>query len=552
VANIKLYLLVLGLTTLSMNSCKATNTSRLQTLDNVGVNSPVFEACSGNGQTHRLANLDTEPHLLRALAAVPMSVQKGFFEDLGGRIRVTQSQECGNTSSRSDDIIGCWKRLPDQRNSVEIVIQRTNHTKEQYALVRTFGFVYGDILLTRVIPKNISESVKISSGGSPSLKEFKNHLASTFLGELFARTNKSNIKELITTLESFRIPDAVTKEKEFASRWRKFSNLPQSTQEAFSSRIFAEAFHSQYCTSESLERACELFPDTMVSFEPYAQDMAAANDKQVRKCSSRNSVKASATHREWLALNKNSLDQRRARGADTGSYVNSRIAGAVLKRTEHMNVSENSGAKFNLDGDFLSQIMGLLSGGLSDGGGGGGFSGILSQLLGGLGGGGGGGGLGGLLGNLGLDDSLDNGDNDLGGDDLGPFTPGGNDVTPAPNGNDTPLPAGGNTTAEEQAAIDATNQYRQSQGKPALQVDQRMVADCRIQAQLQAQQGGLTHWLHPAGVARAENIAYGSNSGKYTVMEQWVKSPGHHANIMGGHSFIGVGNSGNQWCQRFR
>jgi uncharacterized protein YkwD len=53
-------------------------------------------------------------------------------------------------------------------------------------------------------------------------------------------------------------------------------------------------------------------------------------------------------------------------------------------------------------------------------------------------------------------------------------------------------------------------------------------------------------------VARAENIAYGSKSGEYTVMEQWVKSPGHHANIMGNHRFIGIGSFGNQWCQRFR
>jgi uncharacterized protein YkwD len=118
-----------------------------------------------------------------------------------------------------------------------------------------------------------------------------------------------------------------------------------------------------------------------------------------------------------------------------------------------------------------------------------------------------------------------------------------------------PLPdagGGGIASAEEQAGMDATNRYRQSRGKSVLQVDPQMVQDCRKQAQMQAQKGGLTHWLYPAGVARAENIAYGSKSGEYTVMQQWVKSPGHHANIMSNHRFIGIGNFGNQWCQRFR
>lgn len=209
----------------------------------------------------------------------------------------------------------------------------------------------------------------------------------------------------------------------------------------------------------------------------------------------------------------------------------------------------------SLNTDIVQQLLGLVTGGLSGGGdAGGGLGGILGQLFGGLGGGGGIGGLGdlgGLLGNLGLDGLLNN-DSDFSGNLDGNDTP---DVTPQPiviPNNNTPLPTGGQATAEEQAGIDATNRYRQSKGKSVLQIDQQMIEDCRKQAQMQAQRGGLTHWLHPAGVARAENIAYGSKSGEYTVMQQWVKSPGHHANIMGNHRFIGIGSYGNQWCQRFR
>ena len=300
---------------------------------------------------------------------------------------------------------------------------------------------------------------------------------------------------------------------------------------------------------------------TLQSFKPYADDVAGESDTNKIECRPSVAQTASATHLEWHRQNQDKISQRDARGADKGAYVTAKISEAARQRLPVSKAdtfdSISSQSTFSLNSDLLQQIMGLLTGGLSGGGGGagGGLTGFLGQLFGGLGGGDGGGGidnLGGLLGNLGLSDLMDGGgggSDDLGGNNLP-------DVNPQPdnisNNNNTPFPSGGNATAEEQAGIDATNRYRQSQGKSVLQIDQQMIEDCRKQAQLQAQKGGLTHWLHPAGVARAENIAYGSKSGEYTVMQQWVKSPGHHANIMGNHRFIAVGNFGNQWCQRFR
>ena len=545
----------------SLSSCrKPIETSRLQTLENIGSRNFIFEACSGSNQIHRKASLGNEQHLKEALAAVPFSIQSQFFDDLGGLIRIGSAADCATSSSRVDDSLGCWRRLPDKNRSIEIVVVRRDKTKEQYALVRTFGFVYVDILINRVLPPSINEPVKISQGPGQGLSSYKTSLASTFLGELLQKTAISDRRGVIQTLSELGISESISEERDFQKRLSQFSKLSSPIREAFASRVFAEAFHSQFCTKQSAERACKLFPQTMESFRPYVDDITKSGKEDTLACIANSEIKASSSHIEWNTLNEYSLSQRRARGLDRGAVSNAKIAEAVRQRYEKFSLA-NDDSSLGLTSDLLQKLMNLVSGGLSSGGGGG-LGGVLETLLGGLGGGGGGGSLGdlsGLLGTLGLSDLLSNGGDipiDIpGGDNPSPNIP---TPTPIPGNNTnppsdpTPLPSGGNASAEEQAAMDATNRYRQSQGKSVLQIDQQMVDDCRKQAKLQADRGGLTHWLHPAGVARAENIAYGSKSGEYTVMQQWVKSPGHHANIMGNHRYIGVGNFGNQWCQRFR
>lgn len=554
----------LAISVIGLSSCrKPPEMSKLKTLENIGLRTPIFEPCTGNHQIHPSASLDQEPHLKAALAAVPFTVQKGFFDDLGGRIRIGKSSDCRPPSSRADDALGCWRRLPDKNQSLELIVVRSDKVKEQYTLVRTFGFIYGDILLNRVVPTNLSDPIKISEGPAGTLADYKSNLASTFLGELMKATTAKDKKEVTQLLSELGIPESTTGELDFQKRWSRFSSLPRQNREAFASRVFAEAFHSQFCTKQSAARACKLFPQTMESFKPYADDVSRDKGMGALTCQANSEPKASASHIEWHSLHSHTLSQRARLSLDRGSYVNSMIAQAANQRVEIFSINEEKDS-FHLTSDIVNKLMGMLSGGLSSGGSG--LGGILGQLLGSLGGGGGGeslGDLGSLMGSLGLSDLFSDGGGglkDLLGDNTGPKIPTPN-PTPSPNilpgnvnppDNSTPLPSGGNASTEEQAAMDATNRYRQSQGKSVLQIDQQMVEDCRKQAQMQAQRGGLQHWLHPAGVARAENIAYGSKSGEYTVMQQWVKSPGHHANIMSNHRFIGVGNFGNQWCQRFR
>ena len=543
----------------------AGQTATTKTLDNIGSSSISFDQCSGKSPVHKRAALDQEPHLKAALASVPIAVQNGFFDDLGGKIRITtDASECSQTSNRADDILSCWQRLPDPRQSVEIILKRSSKTKEQYALVRAFGFVYGDILLNRVIPKDLTAPVKISDGPQGDLKDYKSHMASVFIGELKRSVPEKNLTELQSTLSNLGIPSSVITEDDFQKRWQIFSSLPESVKNKFASRVFAEAFHSQFCSIKTAERACSKYPGTMESFRPYAQDLTSETKEGFHRCSEANKNAASASRIEWNQLNRAAIAERKSKGFDTGAYVNSRIAETIRAKTGRQN-REQIDSEFSLGGDILQQLLGLITGGISGGGDGGGLGGLLSQLLGSLGGGGGGGGgLGDILGSLGLGDLFGGSMNNIGGADNSLLQP---DTKPTPQNSGgsgssqlsgvgaAPLPdssGGGVASAEEQAGMDATNRYRQSKGKSVLQVDPQMVQDCRKQAQMQAQKGGLTHWLYPAGVARAENIAYGSKSGEYTVMQQWVKSPGHHANIMSNHRFIGIGNVGNQWCQRFR
>lgn len=50
--------------------------------------------------------------------------------------------------------------------------------------------------------------------------------------------------------------------------------------------------------------------------------------------------------------------------------------------------------------------------------------------------------------------------------------------------------------------------------------------------------------------AHSENIAYGSRS-PVSTNSQWFHSPGHHKNMLGSHSKIGLGRSASHWTQLF-
>ncbi len=550
-------LVIVAILALSVTRCKdSQENSSLRTLDNIASENPFFDACAGTGQIHGKADLGAYPHLKAALAAVPLPVQIGFFDDLGGKIRIVTDatlRDCAINNDRVDEGLSCWRRLPNRNESIEIIIRKTSREKEQYALVRAFGFVYGDILLNRVIPGDTQAPVTLGERPTGHLRDYKAHLASIFLGDLLTITPPVKVQETIATLVKFGLTKNVVRESDFQKRWVLFSNLPEAVQDRFASRVFAEAFQSQFCTKASADRACKLFGNTMRSFAPYAQDItspawltAHACTKEDRTVSlAASSSQASSARVEWFSQHGSEVARRRAQGLEAGSLVNAKIAEFARREQDQFNLT-NPGETLSLNGDFLSMIQSLLTGGLSSGGGGGGLGGILSQILGTLGGGAGGssGGLSGILSSLGLGSS--------GGSTLG--SGGTSSIPPTSGGSNTPLPSssGGSASTEERAAIDSTNRYRQSQGKEPLQVDEQMIIDCRKQAQMQADRGGLQHWLYPAGVATGENIAYGSNSGESTVMDQWVKSPPHHANIMSNYRYIGIGNVGNQWCQRFR
>lgn len=437
-------------------SCKMPNeASRLRTLDNIGLSAPVFEACEGANKVHPKAGLSSEPHLLKALAAVPMSVQNGFFDDLGGRIRISSPSECSSQSSREDDVLGCWKRSSDPKQSVEIIVTRSSKTKEQYSLVRTFGFVYGDILLHRAIPKSNLSPVKITASQLGSLEDFKAQMASTFLGELAQSIPPSGKTQLNSTLSKMGISSSVISEKDAAKRWVKFRKLPTKVKNEFSSRVFAEAFHSQFCVPNSVQSACKNFPETMEQFRPYAIDVTSQSGERFISCPQRKTLTSSASHLEFNTLYQDSITKRRNHGADNGAFVNAKIAEKASQRlastTAKTGVKSNK-AGFQLTGGLLENLLGMITGGLSIGGGDGGVGGLLSQILGGIGGGGGGGGgiFGSLLSMLGLDSLFfdDEGDDFIdnnGGDDFSDN----NDDDFNDNGGDNFIDNGGNNGEED-------------------------------------------------------------------------------------------------------
>ena len=99
-------------------------------------------------------------------------------------------------------------------------------------------------------------------------------------------------------------------------------------------------------------------------------------------------------------------------------------------------------------------------------------------------------------------------------------------------------------------------------GLPALQRDARLDRAAQLHAENMARQQKMAHVLDGRGVGArvcdqgvcrigvAENIAAGQRS-TGDVMQAWMTSPGHRANIKGRYSRIGVGYSKGFWCVVF-
>ena len=109
-------------------------------------------------------------------------------------------------------------------------------------------------------------------------------------------------------------------------------------------------------------------------------------------------------------------------------------------------------------------------------------------------------------------------------------------------------------TATLQADINRlTNAQRTAKGCPAVKVDARLVTAARNHSTYMARTGTFSHTgsgrssfsarVKAAGYARpaSENIAWGQRSGA-AVVDAWMKSPGHRANILNCQArTVGVG-----------
>ena len=106
----------------------------------------------------------------------------------------------------------------------------------------------------------------------------------------------------------------------------------------------------------------------------------------------------------------------------------------------------------------------------------------------------------------------------------------------------------------ELLAHQKVNQYRQSKNLPLLKLDKVISQQARIHSQNMAQ--GKLPFSHQGFENRikaisleisyssaAENVAYnqGYRDPVEKAVEGWIKSPGHHKNMIGNHSLTGIG-----------
>jgi len=102
-------------------------------------------------------------------------------------------------------------------------------------------------------------------------------------------------------------------------------------------------------------------------------------------------------------------------------------------------------------------------------------------------------------------------------------------------------------TEAEANMIKFTNEFRIRNGRRPLKASRKLMGTARLQAWLQIRRG-MNHGYTRGW--RAENIAAGQSSAR-EVVNTWINSSGHRANMLGNHQYIGVGGYGGQWAQQF-
>lgn len=106
-------------------------------------------------------------------------------------------------------------------------------------------------------------------------------------------------------------------------------------------------------------------------------------------------------------------------------------------------------------------------------------------------------------------------------------------------------------TSTENIVLEMTNKERVSRGLKPLVIDPSLVESARQHANWMASTHRMQHTSKPVG----ENIAMGQNTCT-SVMNTWMNSSGHRANILGGWNRVGAAAytspSGRiYWCLQF-
>ena len=123
--------------------------------------------------------------------------------------------------------------------------------------------------------------------------------------------------------------------------------------------------------------------------------------------------------------------------------------------------------------------------------------------------------------------------------------------------------SGNSGTALAQQVVDLADQERAEAGCGKLRVDSKLTAASQAHAEDMAARDYMDHdtpeGKGPAERAKeagytawsGENVAAGYTSAE-AVMEGWMNSPGHRANILNcDNSVVGVGESNTKWAQNF-
>ncbi|MCK1988042.1 CAP domain-containing protein [Lysinibacillus fusiformis] len=141
-----------------------------------------------------------------------------------------------------------------------------------------------------------------------------------------------------------------------------------------------------------------------------------------------------------------------------------------------------------------------------------------------------------------------------------------NEKPATPPTSSTPSTTTSDVNAFEQEVVKLTNAERTKAGLSPLQTDDKLMAAAREKSQDMQSNNYFSHTsptfgspfdrMKALGIAyksAGENIAQGQRSPQ-EVVQAWMDSPGHRANILNGEfTHIGVGyvKSGNYWTQQF-